>query len=56
MKKRIMTACIAVSVANAGAYGQGIAVVDYSSILKQVEQIAEMQKQLQTLKIGRAHV
>lgn len=49
MKKRIMTACIAISVANAGAHGQGIAVVDYSSILKQVEQIAEMQKQLQTL-------
>jgi type IV secretion system protein VirB5 len=33
----------------AGTSAQGVAVIDYTSILKQIEQIAEMQKQLSTL-------
>jgi type IV secretion system protein VirB5 len=49
MKKWMITACVAIGVAHSGASGQGMPVVDYTSILKQVEQIAEMQKQLQML-------
>jgi type IV secretion system protein VirB5 len=50
MRKVVGLAAVAATVMGTTAFGQGVPVIDAAAIIKQVEQIIEMQKQLQTAK------